>query len=367
MNITVPLIHRDSIYSPLYNATETIEDHAQRVAKASLDRYEYLSSTLSIRPEAKLVPGFENHAFFISFSIGTPRIPQLALMDTGSTALWVKCKPCSPCKHGPKDPPIFDLAKSWSSYKVPCQKNCEKCIGLGTSHSESYFGNRPLIWDLGYKFSYCVGRLSDRSYPYNSISFGTNAKMTGMETPIYTDTGSYYVNLIHISIGGKILDIDREVFREMSYMYDGMLVDSGTEITYLPNEALDVIKAEVKRQARRQGMKLVRNTFRLGVWGLGLCYRGTVFKDAHGLPPMGFHFKNGGSAVDPVMKVQSFGMFYQVTNDIFCLAIRGTRDRGILGMMAQQQYNFGFDINHKRMFFKNMDCGYFHEPPKIIV
>ncbi|CAN1809540.1 Probable aspartic protease At2g35615 [Linum perenne] len=175
LNITVPLIHRDSIYSPLYNATETIEDRAQRVAKASLDRYEYLSSTLSIRPEAKLVPGFENHAFFISFSIGTPRIPQLALMDTGSTALWVKCKPCSPCKHGPKDPPIFDLAKSWSSYKVPCQKNCEKCI---------------------------------------------------------------------------------------------------------------------------------------------------VFKDAHGLPPMGFHFKNGGSAVDPVMKVQSFGMFYQVTNDIFCLAIR---------------------------------------------
>ncbi|CAN1328402.1 Aspartic proteinase CDR1 [Linum perenne] len=398
LNITVPLIHRDSIYSPLYNATETIEDRAQRVAKASLDRYEYLSSTLSIRPEAKLVPGFENHAFFISFSIGTPRIPQLALMDTGSTALWVKCKPCSPCKHGPKDPPIFDLAKSWSSYKVPCQKNCEKCIegiyvkdqitfetsiygttsvtlknfmfgcsnyltdrdndleyhfngviGLGTSHSESYFGNRPLIWDLGYKFSYCVGRLSDRSYPYNSISFGANAKMTGMETPIYTDTGSYYVNLIHISIGGKILDIDREVFREMSYMYDGMLVDSGTEITYLPNEALDVIKAEVKRQARRQGMKLVRNTFRLGVWGLGLCYRGTVFKDAHGLPPMGFHFKNGGSAVDPVMKVQSFGMFYQVTNDIFCLAIRGTRDRGILGMMAQQQYNFGNQVKHKKI------------------
>ncbi|CAN1165265.1 Probable aspartic protease At2g35615 [Linum perenne] len=127
LNIIIPLIHRDSIYSLLYNATETIQDCAQRVTKASLDRYDYLSSALSIRPEANLVHGFQNHMFYMNFSISTPRVSQLALMDTDINLLLVKCKPCSPCEHGPKDPPIFDPDNSETSYEVPCQKKCQKC------------------------------------------------------------------------------------------------------------------------------------------------------------------------------------------------------------------------------------------------
>ncbi|CAN1809542.1 Probable aspartic protease At2g35615 [Linum perenne] len=352
LNITIPLIHRDSIYSPLYNATETIEDRAQRVAKASLDRYEHLSQALSIRPEANLVPGFRNLAFYMNLSIGTPLVPQLLLIDTGSSLFWVKCKPCTPCKHGPKDPPIFDPDNSSSNYELPCQKNCKKCtkwypwshrkckyaihyggghvsegiyvkdritfetsidgstnitlrnflfgcsnyltdtgtdiekhfsgiIGLGPANPGRYLGGVPLVWELGSEFSYCIGRLSDRSYPYNSISFGRNAKMIGMETPI-----------------------------------------------------------------------------------------GTVDKDAHGFAPLGFHFEQGGSYDDPepVLTVQSFGLFYQVKKDIFCLAIIGSKNNlGILGMSAQQQHNFGFDINHKRIYFDYMDCGLLNVPPKIIV
>ncbi|CAN1166733.1 Probable aspartic protease At2g35615 [Linum perenne] len=529
-NITIPLIHRDSIYSPLYNATETIEDRAQRVAKASLDRYEYLSSALSIRPEATLVPGFQSYAFYMNFSIGTPPVPQLVLMDTGSALLWVKCKPCSPCKHGPKDPPIFDPVKSSTIYEVPCEEKCKSCtawppwavkkckftqkyvdgsvsdgiymkdrlifqtsangrtsetfesyfgcsnyqtdkgtdldkhfsgvIGLGPSKPEGYLGVLALIWDLGSKFSYCVGRFSDRYYPYNSISFGANANMVGMETPMYSGVGTYHVNLLNISIGDKILNIDPKVFKRMSRKYGGMIVDSGSEITLLPDEALDVIKAEVKRIAILQGMKQLRTTFGLGMWQSGLCFTGTVFKDAHGFPPMGFHFEHDGIETDPepVLKVQSFGLFdqikkdifclgiigtkkfgeipailgmlaqqehnfgfrmkqiwttfklgpfslcyrgtvdkahgfppmgfhfeqggseddpepvltvqslglfYQVKNDIFCLAIRGSKNNlGILGMTAQQPYNFGFDLNHKRIYFDNMDCGLLNVPPR---
>ncbi|CAN1166762.1 Probable aspartic protease At2g35615 [Linum perenne] len=440
LNITIPLIHRDSIYSPLYNATETIEDRAQRVAKASLDRYEYLSSALSIRPEANLVPGFESNAFYVNFSIGTPPVPQLVLMDTGSALLWVKCKPCRPCNHGPKDPPIFDPVKSSTIYEVPCEEKCKSCtawppwadkkckftqyyadgrvsegiymkdrltfqtsvddrssdthenyfgcsnylsnrgkdldkhfsgiIGLGPSKPEGYLGVLALIWDLGSKFSYCVGRFSERNYPYNSISFGGNANMIGMETPMYTEGSSYHVNLLNISIGDKILNIDRKVFTDMSKKHGGMAVDSGSEITLLPDEALDVIKAEVKRLAIFQGMKQLRSMYGFGVWQYGICFTGSMYRDAHGFPPMGFHFEQGGIETDPepVLKVQSFGMFYQITDDIFCLGILGTKNYGevpaILGMSAQQQHNFGFDIYHKRITFKNMDCGYFHVPPR---
>ncbi|CAN1166737.1 Aspartic proteinase CDR1 [Linum perenne] len=350
-NITIPLIHRDSIYSPLYNATETIEDRAQRVAKASLDRYEYLSSALSIRPlsirpEANLVPGFKSHLFFINFSIGTPWVPQLALMDTASAFLWVKCKPCSPCDHGPKDPPIFDPANSRTIYEVPfgAQKEWslwsdKKCkfavhhgggrvsegiyvkdrinfqtsvdgrtsvtiknflfgcsnyianrgkdidnfsgvIGLGPSKPESSLEDFPLIWELGSQFSYCVGRFSDRSYRYNSISFGKNARMIGKETPMYTGDGGYHVNLVNISIGGKV-----------TFIY--------------------------------------------------VCY-GTVDKEAVGFPPMVFHFQDGAQ-----LQVESVGLFAQADDDAFCLAIHGVKvPKGIsvIGMKAQQGYNVGFDL-----------------------
>ncbi|CAN1166761.1 Probable aspartic protease At2g35615 [Linum perenne] len=432
LNITIPLIHRDSIYSPLYNAAETIEERAQRVTKASLDRYEYLSSALSIRPEANLVPGFQSTVFYMNFSIGTPPVPQLVLMDTGSALLWVKCKPCRPCNHGPKDPPIFDPVKSSTIYEVPCEEKCKKCtgwspwtnrkckftlqyvdgrvsegiymkdrltfqtsangrtsetiesyfgcsnhqtnkgtdldkhfsgvIGLGPSKPEGYLGVLALIWDLGSKFSYCVGRFSDHNYPYNSISFGANANMIGMETPMYTGVGTYHVNLLNISIGNKILNIDPKVFKSMSRKYGGMLVDSGSETTLLPDEALDVIKAEVKRIAILQGMKQLRTTFGLGMWKSGLCFTGTVFKDAHGFPPMGFHFEQGDifkKEPEVVLKVQSFGLFDQIKNDIFCLDIHGTKQFGeipaILGMSAQQEHNFGFDMYNKLITFENID------------
>ncbi|CAN1165270.1 Aspartic proteinase nepenthesin-2 [Linum perenne] len=364
LNVTIPLIHRDSIYSTLYNATETIEDRAQRVAKASLDRYEHLFTALSIRPEANLVPGFQDQAFYMNLSIGTPLVPQLLLMDTGSSLLWVKCKPCTPCKHGPKDPPIFNPDNSESNYELPCQENCQKCTRLGPSNPGRYLGGAPLVWELGYEFSYCVGRLSDRSYPYNSISFGRNAKMIGMETPIYTNGAHYYVKLLHISIGGKIFYIDPEVFKSMSNKY-GIMVDSGAELSYLPNEALDVVKKEVKREAVLRGMKQVWSTFIPRPFSL--CYEGTVDKDAHGFSPLGFHFEQGGSEHDPepVLTVQSIGLFYQATNDIFCLAIMGTRNNlAIIGMMAQQQYNFGFDLYHNKIYFKNMDCGLLNVPPR---
>ncbi|CAN1166730.1 hypothetical protein LINPERHAP2_LOCUS26847 [Linum perenne] len=432
-------------------------------------------------------------------------------------------------------------------------KHFSGIIGLGPSNPGRYLGGIPLVWELGSEFSYCVGCLSDRSYPYNSISFGRNAKMIGMETPMYTNDINYYIKLLHISIGGlifyidpevfkgmsnkngmlvdsgseitylqrgtvdkdahgfaplgfhfeqggseddpepvlmvqslglfyqvtndifclairgtknnlgilgmsaqqqhnfgfdinhkriyfdnmdcgllNILNIDPKVFKRMSRKYGGMLVDSGSEITLLPDEALDVIKAEVKRIAILQGMKQLRTTFGLGMWQSGLCFTGTVFKDAHGFPPMGFHFEQGDifkTAPEPVLKVQSFGLFdqikkdifclgiigtkqygeipailgigtvdkahgfppmgfhfeqggseddpepvltvqslglfYQVKNDIFCLAIRGSKNNlGILGMTAQQPYNFGFDLNHKRIYFDNMDCGLLNVPPR---
>ncbi|CAN1166742.1 Aspartic proteinase CDR1 [Linum perenne] len=423
-NITIPLIHRDSIYSPLYNATETIEDRAQRVAKASLDRYEYLyeylSSALSIRPEANLVPGFKSHLFFINFSIGTPWVPQLALMDTASAFLWVKCKPCSPCDHGPKDPPIFDPANSRTIYEVPCEEKCEKCtvhkkngpygprrckytidyvdgrvsegtyvtekltfqtsnndkskvsvpnilfgcstyttvrghkvmdkhfsgiIGLGPVRDpKAELGYPSLVSDLGNKFSYCTGRLSDRYYPYNQISFGDKSHLIGLSTPFNVDTGYYFVNLVNISLGGQAMDIGSVIMTKMSYIH-GVSIDSGSELSFLYNEVFNVLKVEVSKMAE---------SLLVGVpvkFPYELCYKGSVYREARDFPPIGIQFIGEGKLV-----LDNFGMFKQVEDDKFCLAFLRTDSISLIGMLAQQGYNIGYDLLGERLYIKDIDC-----------
>ncbi|CAN1166738.1 Probable aspartic protease At2g35615 [Linum perenne] len=427
-NITIPLIHRDSIYSPLYNATETIEDRAQRVAKASLDRriakasldrYEYLSSALSIRPEANLVPGFKSHLFFINFSIGTPWVPQLALMDTASAFLWVKCKPCSPCDHGPKDPPIFDPANSRTIYEVPCEEKCEKCtekewslwsdkkrckytidyvdgrvsegtyvtekltfqtsnndkskvsvpnilfgcstyttvrghkvmdkhfsgiIGLGPVRDpKAELGYPSLVSDLGNKFSYCTGRLSDRYYPYNQISFGDKSHLIGLSTPFNVDTGYYFVNLVNISLGGQVI----YVFQTMSNNR-GILIDSGAELNYLSPGALDAVNAEVRKLAAVRKWEEVRVPVK---FPYELCYKGSVYREARDFPPIGIQFIGEGKLV-----LDNFGMFKQVEDDKFCLAFLRTDSISLIGMLAQQGYNIGYDLLGERLYIKDIDC-----------
>ncbi|CAN1809514.1 Aspartic proteinase CDR1 [Linum perenne] len=275
----VPLIYRDSVYSPLYNASETIADRSQRVVEASRGRHDHLSSLLfsdDVRTQSRLTPGTNSLAYYLNVSIGDPPLPQLVLMDTGSAFLWVKCQPCDEeCSHGPGDPKIYDPTKSRTSYELPCEIGCDTCIGwffskrckytikyvdgrltegiyateqltfqtsnyyyftvilrnilfgcsrhttfrnrdqdnhfsgiigLGpdTDPSAVHLGYPPLVSDMGSKFSYCTGRLSDRSYPHNQMSFGGKTHLMGLSTPINIATGNYYVRLVNISLGRKV-------------------------------------------------------------------------------------------------------------------------------------------------------------------
>ncbi|CAN1165710.1 Aspartic proteinase CDR1, partial [Linum perenne] len=355
-NITIPLIHRDSVYSPFYNANETIAERAQRAAQASYARHQYLSSRDDdVRPQTKLVPGMYNNMFFVYFTIGDPPVPQLTLLDTGSDFLWVRCKPCSDCVHSPNDPPIYDPSFSRTNHELPCSYSCDKCTGsffrkrcqftmpyvdgsvsegiyvtdLLTFQTSNYYnftttitnvlfgcnmdttapgrdldyrfsgimglglhapaklllGYPSLVNLLGAKFSYCIGRLSDPSYPYNHISFGGKANLIGRSTPIFG--GDYFIHIVSMSLGGETLtDIKPKVFRNMSKGY-GIIVDSGTKLTYLAAGVLDVVN-------REDGAQLL---------------------------------------------VGSVGLFIQLRPDVFCLAINGTgrtEDISIIGMMAQQ-------------------------------
>ncbi|CAN1166751.1 Probable aspartic protease At2g35615 [Linum perenne] len=411
-NITVPLIHRDSVYSPLYNASETISDRAQRIVEASRGRHDYLSLLFSDngsgRVDAELVNAIKFNIFYANFSIGYPPVPQLGIMDTGSSFLWVKCLPCSPCSPS-SGGTFFDPTKSKTYVPRPCTKECSKCIGMfswftkyckyriayvGGQSSEGVEATEQLTFQVvggpavvvpnftigcsssmtgveilgqqfngilplgitknhenslvamfGYKFSYCVGSIVDRSNLYNHLSISDGAYLQGdSSTRLQLKHGKYFVFVSHITLDDKAMDIGSDVMTKFSYYY-GVEIDSGAELSFLYTEVFDVVKAEVSKMAE---------SLLVGVPAKSpyeLCYKGSVYREARDFPPIGIQFVKEGELI-----LDNFGMFKQVEDDKFCLAFLRTDSVSLIGMMAQQGYNIGYDLVRKRLYIKDTDC-----------
>ncbi|KAJ0030044.1 hypothetical protein Pint_14392 [Pistacia integerrima] len=49
------------------------------------------SKTLSADAKLYSLKEYKNQTFYVSFKIGQPPVPQIALMDTGSDFIWIKC------------------------------------------------------------------------------------------------------------------------------------------------------------------------------------------------------------------------------------------------------------------------------------
>ncbi|CAN1809536.1 Probable aspartic protease At2g35615 [Linum perenne] len=114
MTIKTRLIHRNSYHSPVYDPAKTTAELAEESLRSSIARHEHtpsLSDNGSGRVDAELVNAIKFNIFYANFSIGYPPVPQLGIMDTGSSFLWVKCLPCSPCSPS-SGGTFFDPTKS---------------------------------------------------------------------------------------------------------------------------------------------------------------------------------------------------------------------------------------------------------------
>ncbi|CAN0913776.1 Aspartic proteinase CDR1 [Linum grandiflorum] len=409
LKITTRLIHRDSIFSPHFNASLTTADLAKRMVGASLARH---SSSVLLRPSDDEAGGEQQDitpellwttkkhdvVFYVNFSIGDPPVPQLAMMDTGSNLLWVRCPPCTPHCSSRSGATYFYTWHSKTYSPLPCtnDKNCAMCtsseacmfkieypkaistgvyateqltfrtndddtnmtivpnvlfgcseietggndidpsangiMGLSYGYKESSGRDLlpeerdPLISRLGGKFSYCIGTTTNRSYPHNRLSFGDAASFLGKSTPLFSSHGYYYIDLNNISIGdSQMMNIDPVVFKH------GTIIDSGAELTILRPEAIDAVKEEVRREAESLNVHEVRPPLQV----LELCYKGTIEEEGNGFKSFGFHF-NGGAE----LKVDKYGMFLQVTEDIFCLAIMRFGLFQSLWTTGQEKSNF---------------------------
>uniref|UniRef100_A0A7N0VEZ2 Peptidase A1 domain-containing protein n=1 Tax=Kalanchoe fedtschenkoi TaxID=63787 RepID=A0A7N0VEZ2_KALFE len=411
------LIHRDSVFSPFYNPNCTIHDRAELARTTSIARFASLTSTArnpssleSPDYQAEVLPELSTALFMARLSFGEPPARQLVAVDTGSTLLWIQCLPCAKCF--PQLEPMFDPGKSATYENIPCQDpectdlpmhmhGCDarnKCVysisymdstsshgllsfeqvTIGTSDdglatipkvvvgcaNKNDQGERPrgqisgvlglgpgpksnaFVHKVGKKFSYCVGNMDDHSYQFSQLAMGEAARLEGDSTPMQLHRNGYLITVEGISVGAKRLNVARGAFQGGAWLRAGVMVDSGTTLTFLATEGYSALRNEVAGLMENGMIEAA-----VGRYGKEVCYKGVVRRDLKGFPVTTFHLAEGAELV-----VDIDGVFRQVEEDVFCLAVAETQEGSMIGILAQQYYNVGYDLDEGRIYFQRIDC-----------
>lgn len=194
------------------------------------------------------------------------------------------------------------------------------------------------------KFSYCLG--SFMSSETSPLFLGDAAAMGESEgsqvevTPLVTNLALpsfYYLSLKGISLDGTPLSIAPDTFALRSDGSGGMIIDSGTTITYLENSAYQILLKAIASRVKLP--KVVGSLI-----GLDLCYS-AVGK----VPTLTFHFDGADMELPHSNLFISFAGF-------FCLAMSGSTGISILGNIQQQNFHFLYDRASSKISFTPTSC-----------
>lgn len=377
----------------------------QRAMKRGRQRLNRLSAMALAEsdPDVKSSVHPGNGEFLMQLSIGTPSTAYSAIMDTGSDLIWTQCKPCQQCFD--QSTPIFDPRKSSSFSTLSCSSSlCEAlpmsscgtdgceylytygdysstqgvmaaetftfgevsvpnvAFGCGEDNEGSGFGQGAGLVGLGRgplslvsqldepKFSYCLTSIDDSTTStllMGSLANVNNSKTASKTTPLVVNPSQssfYYLSLEGITVGHTRLPIKTSTFALNSDGSGGMIIDSGTTITYLEKSAFDLVKKEFTSQ-----MKLpVDNS---GSAGLDLCFALPSGTSDIEVPKLVFHFK--GADVDLP------GENYIIADSsvgLACLAMGSSSGMSIFGNIQQQNYLLLHDLQKETLSFIPTKC-----------
>ncbi|VVB11069.1 unnamed protein product [Arabis nemorensis] len=371
-SLTLRLIHSKSIKTQEAPNKKTGYLSPKTIPASPLDN---LWTTETADMVSHVTPIPNPASFLANISIGNPPISQLLLIDTGSDLTWIQCLPCkcypqtipfyhplrsstyrnASCESSPHAMPrIFRDEKTgtcqyylryrdYSSTrgvlaeeKLTLQTSDDGLISkhgivLGCGQDNSGFAQFSGVLGLGpgkfsivtrnfgSKFSYCFGSLMDPTYPHNILILGNGAKTEGDLTPLQIYQDRYYLDLQAISLGETLLNIEPDVFKRYG----------------------------------SQGGEVLR---RVQDWDqyTNPCYEGNMKLSLYGFPAVTFHFVGGAELA---LDVESLFASSE-SGDSFCLAMNMNSfdDMNVIGAMAQQNYNVGFDLSNMNVFFQRTDC-----------
>ncbi|KAL7096320.1 hypothetical protein ACP275_10G072800 [Erythranthe tilingii] len=205
----------------------------------------------------------------------------------------------------------------------------------------SNLNGHSLVSRVGKKFSYCIGNISDPYYMYNQLVLGEGAVLDGDSTGLDIRNDQYVVSIQGISVGEKKLEFNKQEF------HYNIVIDSGSTLTSLQRSAFEALKDEVVNiLADAMQPEIIEGFEELP------CYRGDMVRDLKGFPRVTLHFDG-----ETELSLNVEGMFHRIRSDVFCMAVVVSEDEtNIIGVLAQQYCNIGFDLNEMKVRFWKIDC-----------
>ncbi|PKA62264.1 putative aspartic protease [Apostasia shenzhenica] len=189
---TIELFHHHSPSSPLLNLSLSLPSSLSGDIRRAIPRSRSINRRLSGVPDSIRSPITPLTAVHLmKFSVGTPPVDVLAVMDTGSDLTWLRCQPCADCQG--RSVPSINPSLS-SSYKtLTCDS--DQCKQLD-----------PAACSRGPTCSYIYG--------YGDSSF-TSGKLATETITFDTTGGGSPVSIPAITFGcghNNSLSFDAEMF-----------------------------------------------------------------------------------------------------------------------------------------------------------
>ncbi|CAI8586057.1 unnamed protein product [Vicia faba] len=185
---------------------------------------------------------------------------------------------------------------------------------------------------------------SSRFHYVNLLTFSQSQRMPNLDPLAYT------LPLLGISIGGKKLNIPPSVFKPDAGGSGQTMIDSGSEFTYLVDEAYNTIREEL---VKKVGPKIKKGYVYGGV--ADICFDGDAIEIGRLVGDMVFEFEKGVQIVIPKERVLA-----EVEGGVHCFAIGRSERLGagnnIIGNIHQQNLWIEFDLANRRVGFGEADC-----------
>ncbi|XP_058203498.1 aspartic proteinase nepenthesin-1-like [Rhododendron vialii] len=398
----VTLNHIDSGES--FTKSERLYRAVKR-SNARLQKFNEMVSTAN-QPELTTTVYAGPGAYFMNFSIGTPPNSYSALMDTGSDLIWTQCQPCLECV--PQSDPFFDPKKSSSFSNVSCTSkycldllpysNCNPFYGCvyiyeyGSGITSGFLGTETFtfekvkvpkvtfgcgLFNLGFdngtegliglgrgplslisqlrepQFSYCLTSYGDAKPSTLLIGSQRAAAGPNKTTPLLQNPfipTFYYLSLEGITIGSTRLPVNKTTFQINPDGSGGVILDSGTTITYLDFNAYLLVREQFIKQVKLPVVDV------FNVTGLDLCFKLPPNPASVVIPKLIFHFT--GADVDLPTENYFLGnsSIFIPGLGVTCLAIEPSFGFSIYGNVQQQNYMVLYDLSKNTVSFTPTQC-----------
>ncbi|GAB2293818.1 hypothetical protein Dimus_028031 [Dionaea muscipula] len=374
-------------FERLQRAIERGNRRAKRIEAMILQAASTASSSSSQGGQGVQTPVSPgNGEYLMSVSIGTPPLPYQAIMDTGSDLIWTQCEPCTQCFnqstpiYNPQGSSSFSQLSCSSqlcqdlAQQTNCSSDGTSCdyqygygdgsttqgylanetftfgsesvpnIGFGCGTQNQGFQQGAGLFGMGHgpvsfpsqlgvnQFSYYLPGMDSSTATTQTGTLGLGSGANGtttsstVTTPLIQNSlipTFYYINPTGISVAGQKLPIPASTFAMNGNGTGGMIIDSGTTLTYVVSSAYSPVK-----EAMISSTNLP--TVNSSSTGLDLCFQLPQNTSNVQLPTMVFHFQGGD------LQLPTANYFVLASPQVLCLAMGPMSGMSIYGNIFQQ-------------------------------